>query len=298
MIQHVPFEAWKEGVFDIPPSLYHSHKAAPEISRSLVVELCQNTPAHVKALIDGKRVRKVTKAMTSGVLADLAILEPDKFKEGLSHWIMPPGLDLRTADGKQWRKDHPTLPMVPMTSQDPNEASVEDINGMIEAIMSHKVAREIVERSVKQESAFCYDPDTGLLRKVRSDARLADNNGKLTIGDLKTTFVGGTSKRAWRKHAASMGYFVQHPFYADVYRDLLGCEDPFFLFFVVERKPPYSVRVFQIHNKGVQAGRELYKRGLEEFAKCKASGIWTGHIQQIETIELSEYALPQPEEYE
>lgn len=298
-IKHTPFEPWIEGVFDIPNDLYHSHVKAPEISRSMIVELAQNTPAHVKAVMDGERIKKATKQMVSGTLADLAILEPDKFKEGVSHWIRPEGLDLRTKEGKQWEKDHPALPAILDSSDDPAVASMEDIQGMIASVMSHKVARRIVEQSVKQESVFCYDPDTGLLRKVRPDARLVDGCGRLTLGDLKTTFVGGTSSRVWASHAASMGYFVQDPFYSDVYKDLMG-EEPFFLFFVVERKPPYAVRVFQIDSMGRQAGRELYKRSMEQFAKCKQDGLWPAHNDSdgIETIRLPYWVIKNKENNE
>lgn len=289
-ISHTAFIPNTEGIFEIPSSIYHNHKEAPEISRSLVVEMVDTCPEAVKAVIDGRRKKKITPAMISGTLIDLALLEPDKFREGLSHWIMPEGLDLRTKDGKAWKEDHPNLPALRLKTDDPGEASAEDIQGMIESVMRHKIMRRIVERSVKQESAFCFDPDTGLLRKCRPDARLVDNSGKLTLADLKSTFLGGTSKHTFSSHCARMGYFIQDPFYSDVYKDLTG-EEPYFIFGVVERKPPYLVRVFQIHSKGKQAGRDQYKRALEQYAECKATGIWPSYPEEIVQIELPRWAV-------
>jgi hypothetical protein len=114
------------------------------------------------------------------------------------------------------------------------------------------------------------------------------------LSDLKTTFPGGTSAAVFSTHAARMGYHIQDPYYSDIYEDLLG-EKPFFLFFVVERKPPYSVRVFQIHEEGRKAGRDEYKRALDKFAECKATGIWPAHPEEIEEIRLPRWALSPPD---
>lgn len=294
MIAHTEFQPNSEGVFNIPAELYHDHVRAPEINRGLVVEMATSCPEKVKAIIDGTIKKKVTKAMVSGTLIDLALLEPDKFREGLSHWILPEGLDLRTKDGLAWKKDHPDLPALKLKTDSPNEASAEDINGMIASVMRHKIMRRIVEQSVKQEAAFCYHPDTHLLRKCRTDARLEDNSGALTLTDLKSTMVGGTSLSRFSSHCAAMSYHLQHAFYSDIYKDLVG-EEPYFLFGVVERKPPYLVRVFQIHQEGVRAARDDYRRALDMFAECKKSGVWPGYREEIETVKLPRWALMPPE---
>lgn len=284
---HTPFQPNTEGLFIIPAETYHNHVEAPEVSRSLIVEMVNKSPAHVRAMIDGSSKKKETKAMVSGTLVDLALLEPDRFKEGVSHWTRPEGLSLITKEGIQWKKDHPDLPYLQQSTDNPNEASVEDIQGMIAAVMRHKIARKIVERSVKQEAAFCHDPATGLLRKCRTDARLDDDSGRLTLADLKSTFYGGTAKHVFKKHVQDMGYDIQSPFYSDIYRDLLGA-DPFFIFFVVERKPPYAVRTFQIDatSEGAIEAREEMKKAMAKFAECKASRIWSGYEEKIEQVQL------------
>ncbi len=272
----------------MPAETYHNHVQAPEVSRSLIVEMVNKSPAHVRAMIDGSSKKKETKAMVSGTLVDLALLEPDKFKEGVSHWTRPDGLNLNNKEGIKWKEDHPDLPYLKRTTDDPAEASAEDIQGMIAAVMRHKISSKIVERSVKQEAAFCYDPATGLLRKCRTDARLDDDSGRLTLADMKSTFYGGTAKHIFRKHVQDMGYDIQHPFYSNIYRDLLGA-DPFFVFFVVERKPPYSVRMFQIdeQSEGAAEAREEMKIAMAKFAECKASGIWNGYEEKIEPVQLA-----------
>lgn len=294
MIAHTEFKSGVEGVFNIPSDLYHDHAAAPEISRSLIVEMVVNTPAHVRAVLDGKRIKKPTRAMIIGTLMDCALLEPDKFKEGVSHWVRPEGMRFTTKEGKAWKAEHDDLPIIQAKNNSETEASAEDIEGMIASVMAHKQARKIVESSVKQESAFCFHGPSGLLRKCRPDTRLSELRGRLVLSDLKTTFPGGTSAAVFSAHAARLGYHVQDPFYSDIYQDLLG-EKPFFLFFVVERKPPYSVRVFQIHDEGKQAGRTEYQRALDRFAECKSSGIWPAHPEEIEVIRLPRWALSPPD---
>lgn len=278
------FKTGAEGLYSIEDTLYHNHKLAPDISRGLVVEMITKSPEHVKAIIDGRTKKKITPAMQLGTLMDKALLEPDRFDEGISHWVKPEGMKFTTKEGKVWKEERDNgLPFISTEEQD-------DIDGMIESVMRHRLGRVIVENSVKQESAFCIHPDTGLLRKCRPDTRMLDNDSQLTITDLKTTFVGGGVPSVWSAHCARMGYHYQDAFYTDIYKDLVG-ERPYFLFMVVERKPPYAVRVFQIHSDGVAVARERYKVALENFQKCKSSGVWPGYSDQIETIRLPNWEI-------
>ena len=272
-----------EGLFNIPDTIYHNHKLAPAISRGMVVEMITKTPAHVKVLADGTNKKEPSPAMIMGTLMDKALLEPDRFKEGLSHWVKPEGIKLSTKDGIKWKEDHAGLPFI---STEENT----DIKCMIESIMRHSVGRQLVERSVKQESSFCIDPDTCVMRKCRPDVRMEDNDGRLMLADLKTTFVGGTNAGVWSSHCAKMGYHYQDAYYSDIYRDLVG-EAPYFIFMPVERKPPYSTRIFQVHHEGIQFARERYKHALESFAKCKASGEWPAYPEVIETVRLPSWEM-------
>lgn len=297
LIQHTPFIPNTEGVFMIPAEVYHNHQMAPEISRSLVVEMITSCPENVKAIIDGRVKKKITKAMQSGTLIDLALLEPDKFREGVSHWVVPEGLNLMTKEGRQWKTDHPGLPALKSVSDSPIEASAEDVRGMIESIMRHKLMRRVVEESQKQESFFCYHGSSGILRKCRLDMRTADNENRMTIVDLKSTGLGGTALGKFSHHAAHMNYHVQDAFYSDVCRDLTG-EDPYFVFCVVERKPPYLVRMFQIHQSGKDAAREEYNKALDRYAKCKADGQWPAYPEKVEVVELPRWRIQPPEPVE
>lgn len=278
-----------EGLYALPDSVYHNYQKSPAVSRSLLVEVISTSPAHAKAMRD-ESATFVTPAMTSGTLMDKALLEPDKFKEGVSHWVKPAGMKLSTKEGIQWKKDHPGvddggLPYLPAESDAPDTASVADIKGMIESVMDHPIGRRAVETSVKQESAFCYDVTTGLLRKCRPDMRLYDNSGRMVLVDLKTTSHGGGASSVWSGHCARMSYHVQDAFYTDIYQDLLG-SDPMFIFMVVERKKPYAVRLFQIEATGKQVGREKYQRAMSILKTCEDSGHWPSYSSAIEVIRL------------
>lgn len=270
------FKPNTEGIFqNLPAADYHNHKATPEVSRGIVVRMISQTPQHVRAMIDGLVKKEPTDAMISGTMIDMALLEPDKFKEGVTHYVKPAGLNLTTSEGREWKKDHPLdIPRIPAETDKTTEASIVDIKCMIESVMRHKVARKIVERGKKQESAFAFDKETGLLRKCRSDSRLQENSGRMVIGDLKSTEPGGTTEEKFSKKIVQHGLFVQNPFYSDIYKDLCNGESPFFLFFVVERKPPYTVRVFQLDSVGIEIGRSEIRKSLNTFAKCKAENIW------------------------
>jgi exodeoxyribonuclease VIII len=280
------FQSGKEGVFDIPEHIYFNHKLAPEVNRGLVVAMLNTSPEHVKALIDGAlEPKKASKAMEIGSLFDKALLEPHRFKEGVSHWVRPEHIDnLNTKEGRQWKLDHPgDIPTIK------HQESL-DIQGMIESVMRRKVARRIIEESTKQESAFAKDPNTGLLRKCRTDARLIENSGRLLIADVKSTFFGCASPDVWSVHCARMNYHMQDIFYSGIHADLSGAE-PFFVFLVVERRPPYAVRIFDIHEEGRNRAREKCQEALARFQECKASGIWPSYPETIQTIRLPVWEL-------
>lgn len=288
------FVAGKEGLYSIPDTVYHDPEKAPGISRTLIVEFLTLSAAHAESMMSGAYAKQVTKAMTGGSLFDRALLEPDKFKEGVSHWVIPEGIRLTTKEGIAWKKSHPNLPYLPAVSDAVGVVSAEDIKNMIESVMRHSKARAVVEAGVKQESGFCFDPDTGLLRKVRPDARLLDKHSRLVLADIKSTFRGGATIGAWRKHCARMYYHIQDSFYSDTYRDLTG-EMPFFVFIVVERKPPYAVRMFQLDPVGKEHARNKYKRALENFRQCQEAGIWPAFDEEIKTVSLPSWELSDPE---
>lgn len=283
-----------EGTYSLPDTIYHDPEKAPGISRSVIVEFLSLSAAHAHSLMDGSFAKQATKAMIGGSLFDRALLEPDKFKEGVSHWVTPAGLKLTTKDGIAWKKDHPDLPYIPEVSDAVSVVSAEDIVGMIDSVMAHSKARAVIEAGVKQESGFCYDPNTGLLRKVRPDARLVDKHSRLVLADVKSTFRGGAATAVWQKHCARMAYHIQDSFYTDVYHDLSG-EKPFFVFIVVERKPPYAVRMFQLDPVGKEHARAKYQRALEHFRKCQETGIWPAFDEEIQTVSLPSWELRSPE---
>lgn len=255
----------------------------------MVVQMLKTSPSHVRAMIDGKMgERKASKVMELGILFDRALLEPDLFKEGVTHWVVPKHItSLNHKAGRDWRRDHPDL--FPL-----KWAELEDIKGMIESVMRHKLARRIIEESSKQESAFAIHKDTGLLRKCRPDARMVENQGRLLLVDLKSTFIGGAMAEVWSAHCARMNYHIQDVFYSDIYKDLAG-EDPFYIFLVVERRPPYAVRIFDIHEEGRDWARDKYRRALDRFQQCKATGLWPAYPETIERIRLPKWELSPPE---
>ena len=280
------FRPGAEGAFNLPPELYHDYQAAPGISRSLVVEMLKFTEAHAYSVIEGRFSKKETGAMQSGSVFDTMLLEPDRFGAGMSHWVVPAGMNLTTVDGRAWKKDHPKdgpngLPYIWAESDAPDKASLVDMEGMMVSLLKHRMIRRLIETSIKQESAFALDPRTGLMRKVRPDMRASDNSSRLILVDLKSTFRGGINEHEWVQHCGRMYYDIQDSM-TRTYRDLW--EEPFFLFAAVERKPPYAARLFQLDVDSKKFARAQYQRTLDRFRRCQDSGVWPSYDEGITII--------------
>lgn len=251
---------------------YHAH---PALGSTQIRELLRS-PAHFKAL----GAKEPTPSMQFGTLVHTLVLEPDTFD---ARYIVAPNVDRRTRAGKaDWSEFQAAA----------GEREVIDAatNGKARAIAvsvrTHARAAKLLEAaSVREESIFWQDDETGVECKCRPDAR-APSAG--IVVDLKT--ARDASPRAFARSVANFGYHIQAAHYTAGVR-AAGHEAREFLFIVAETELPYGVAVYRLDPFAIECGERARVQALDLFAECQASGEWPSYgAGKIETIELPGWA--------
>lgn len=233
---------------------YHRHDS---ISKS-GLDLIAKSPAHFRYAAH----REPTRAMTLGTATHMAILEPDLY--AAQYVTLPDGVDRRSSVYKEAVKTRSEESVLVRSEAD-------RIEGMTAAVRGNREAQLILGRAgVSEASLFATDPVTGVAVRCRFDWLTYD----LHAVDLKTTAAADDDSFA--KSIVNYRYFVQEAFYRDVFQWATGEKLRSFTFLAVESEMPHCVTMPVLADDVVAYGRQLYRRDLNRYADCLASGVWPG----------------------
>lgn len=142
------------------------------------------------------------------------------------------------------------------------------LDAMIESVKKHHWARKLlIEINGKRQVAIRFScPLTGIRRRAKLDHKF-----KSAIVDLKTTRDAGYQQ--FSKDALEYGYHRQADWYRTAVHALTGDWLPF-LFVVVRKTAPYTVRVFELEQQFATLGELQNADNLQRFARCQETGIW------------------------
>lgn len=265
---------------NVPAAAYH---AADGVSNSMLKIFANHGPAHLRAAMagepedDSETNPDERDARVLGTLAHLAILEPDRWGNGLSHHRKPTHYqDAKTGEMKkwagnakvcqEWMEAHADLP----TLSAKNEGR---IVGARAAVMAHPFAGPLLAAPGSNEaSVFAHDPPTGLTLRIRPDRLTEDVDGRPWAADLKT--CPSVAKFAYS--AREFRYDIQCEFYRRVL-GLAGVANPGFIFIAVELAPTYgihAVRCYEVERDTAAAAAAQIDEELERLAHCIGSGAW------------------------
>jgi hypothetical protein len=251
----------------MPSAEYHRR---PEVNKSLL-DLIEQAPAKAKARLDGAPSEPAP-AMLLGSAVHAAVLEPDTL-------IKSPSFNLRTNQGKEdaaiFAKENAGKVIV-----DPD--TYELVQGMREGVMRHPVARRIFDDGLPEQS--CFSELMGVPVRCRPDWYRPSAE---LVTDLKTT--SDASPDQFARSIANFRYHVQDSFYRDVIQ-AAGYAVRSFVFVAVEKTPPHLCAVYVLDPADVERGREAYRRNLETYLECQASGVWPGYPETIQVLHLPKWA--------
>ncbi len=259
----------KPRIITIPEAEY---RKADGISKSDLDRIARS-PAHFK-----HAVREETDAMRIGTLVHQAVFMQDQ----LDYVMKPRGMTFATKEGKAWRDAHKGTTII-------TQAESDMIGGILNSVMKHPAVKKLLSAGRAEQSIFAMD-GKGTLRKGRTDW-LPDKTP--VIVDLKTCEDARPEK--FTRSVLDYRYHVQGAYYLDLAK-LAGEDRRAFVLIAVEKTPPYAVMVYQMMDEDIEIGRDLYRRDLQVYRNCIASGQWPAYPEEIELIGIPEYVKQQMEE--
>jgi hypothetical protein len=224
---------------------------------------------------------KTSGALTLGIAAHIAVLEPDRFATEFAIWD-------RTTDAGA---------MSPRRGQhwDAFRASYADRTILTpkEAGLCQQISSAVRNDALAIKYLASGDPEVTLLWETMS-RQCKGRVDWLTRIDGKPYIVGLKTARDCRPfvfgaQCAKLGYHLQFAFYHDGYEAIAGNRASL-VEIVVESSPPHAVAVYRISDDVLAQGREEYIRLLEVLARCEAENYWPGPVPQEEELTLPTWA--------
>ena len=151
---------------------------------------------------------------------------------------------------------------------------------MRDSVLAHPTARELLTSPGVSESSIFGELE-GVRVKCRPD-RIAE--GRHILVDVKKV----DDIRHIARSIQEFRYYVQAAFYSDIYEQWTG-HKPRFIFVAVGQRRSigrHPVRVFELEQAWVDAGRQEYKDDLERVREMEEFGIG----MHVEVLELPRWA--------
>jgi len=255
-------------VTDMPADVYHAHDSISNTG----LKLMMRSPAHYRY----QERKESTRAMVLGSALHMACLEPDIFYD--TYTLLRSSENRMSSEYKTAKKEYGEEFVLV-------KPEIDKIEGMAKSLSASAITECIDNYNCDKElSGFAIDPETGLMCRHRFDA-IIDG---IAI-DLKTTT--DARQPAFSKKILDFGYHIQAAFYADQYRWLMNEDIEKFIFAAIETSAPYAVKIYEIDQESMEAGRKKYRQALDDYDECKKYNTWPSYDQEIEAIGIPQWAL-------
>jgi len=283
-----------EGVFEMPDDEYHALEAASNSGLRHI----RRSPAHYRWAKDNPN--DPTPAMRDGTAIHMAILEPERF---LRTYVAAPDNAPPRPSKRQLEAKNPSEATIQaiqywdMFDKQYGGANVisreklEQYQNAAQSVRSHRAIAGLLSHGASEQSIFARDPQTKVWCKCRPDW-LTTKGGYNVMLELKTT--ADAQDWAFQRTAYTLRYFEAAAFYMDV-MEWSGVGRPdLYLIAVLEKDPPYAVRLFEIPEQDILIARDSYRVDLNRYAQCLEADIWPGYDQEISQLTHPAWASTPP----
>lgn len=261
---------------ELPIDVYHSDRGS--ISQSGLKRLGDQSPAHLRASLDGLTNDSPTAGQFIGSAIHAAALEPDVFDE--QYIVAPDEFKRKNQAGlKHWKEEQDPRKIILMAYEN------EKVLRMREALYSNDWLADRLKGATCEYSCFADDPETGVTCRVRFD--MVDSSG--LVIDLKKT--QDCKDAAIAKAISNYGYYVQNAFYIDVPTWLGEQYEPTgFAFVFVEEEAPHPVAIRFLEAEDIERGRQKYRQMLNTYAQCLKNNHWPSYSGEPKMIAMPGWA--------
>lgn len=252
---------------------HDDYLAAPEVSRSGLLDLLQSPQHFWHKNLSGLSDRKETSALKIGTAFHCLLLEPHLFNDKVVVWS---GAPRNTKAGKEEYAE------VEANAGDRaiiKQSEFEELKLMAKSIKDQPAAGKLINSAGKVEASFFYHDQThDVMAKARPDFWREDG----IVIDLKTT--ADASENEFQKSIANYGYDVQAFMQMEAVERVTGVRPQAFVFIVVEKTPPYACAFYQADADLLRCGEYRYHMLMEKYASCLKSGKWPGYGSLVRPI--------------
>lgn len=263
--------------YDLDIDAYHSGVG---VSKSQLDDLARS-PAifHALHLAADRPAPRSRAGQLEGNLAHCAILEPHLFDQ---RYAIGPTVNRNTKVWKDFVDANPNRICIQAEQRDAAMAQAASVHALPEVRDALAIGRAEV-------SAYWADEQTGILCRCRPDwvHPLADNRAILV--DVKT--CGDASPGEFVRQAARKRYDVQDAFYSEGFGIAAGVEVLAFIFAAVETEYPYAASAVILGDESRAAGQRKFRADLATYAECRAANNWPGFSDQIQIVNLPNWAM-------
>lgn len=263
--------------FGIPDEVY---RADPGVAQS-DLKLMAISPAHCKARLDDLDEDSDSEARVFGRAFHTRLLQPHLFDEQFI--VKPEDYDGRKAEWKKWKAE------VAGNREPLSHDDARRVSGMRERLMAHAVFRAAYESHDSEVSIVQEFNVAGLPVRVKGRLDLVPREGRC-ICDLKKTQVGKAHHTQWGKQVGNWGYYIQSPYYLDLFNSATNSDRDTFVHFAVEDRYPYEIGCYVLDEEAISIGRTKYQNLLLRYAECVQTGVWPGYSETPIKISLPPWA--------
>lgn len=263
--------------WDMPPEIYHAEKR--RMSSSGVRKML-HSPRHFLTYWTDNEEEEEKDHFRIGRAAHMMLLEPQKFRE---LYIVQPDFGAMQSSKNRAARDEWKQ------QQDPQAVIVteDELNhlvGMMESVMEHPTASNMLKNGRPECSLHWRDEETGVLCRGRPDYLVNDKDDNIHLIDFKTS--RDIRPGIFARDAHRLNYGVQLAFYHDGIVQALGRQPASITIIAVEKEPPYEAVCYPLEDKWFEKGQEAYRHALSLYKKCRDTGKWPAYQSNAQLLSM------------